>query len=74
MSIEGTVIVEREDANVQAYGAQVSAKRLLGGSVDPPQWASVLINTLEVISVTSMTIVSLMPFSRVQDCPGIGHG
>ncbi|KAJ7693688.1 hypothetical protein B0H17DRAFT_1059529 [Mycena rosella] len=43
----GSVIVERQDANVQAYGSQVTAKLLLGGAVDPPSWANILIKTLE---------------------------
>ncbi|KAF7339974.1 DUF500-domain-containing protein [Mycena venus] len=47
LSVEGSVIVERQDANVQAYGSQVTAKLLLGGGIDPPSWASSLIKTLE---------------------------
>jgi len=47
LSVEGSVIVERQDANVQAYGSQVTAKLLLGGAVDPPSWASSLIKTLD---------------------------
>lgn len=47
LSIEGSVIVERQDANVQAYNSPVTARLLLGGTVDPPSWASALITTLE---------------------------
>ncbi len=47
ISIEGSVIVERQDANVQAYNSDVTARLLLGGAVDPPPWASPLIKTLE---------------------------
>ncbi|KAF9458732.1 hypothetical protein BDZ94DRAFT_1225781 [Collybia nuda] len=47
ISIEGSVIVERQDANVQAYNSPVTARLLLGGSVDSPPWSSTLINTLE---------------------------
>ncbi|KAJ7275430.1 hypothetical protein B0H12DRAFT_1087300 [Mycena haematopus] len=48
LSVEGSVIVERQDANVQAYnGSQVTAKLLLGGAIDPPPWASSLIKTLD---------------------------
>ncbi|KAJ7042612.1 hypothetical protein C8F04DRAFT_1076519 [Mycena alexandri] len=47
LSIEGSVIVERQDANVQAYGSNVTAKLLLGGAVPPPPWASTLIKTLD---------------------------
>lgn len=41
------MIVERQDANAQAYRANVSAKQILSGSVTPPDWAQPLIRTLE---------------------------
>ncbi|KAJ6501687.1 hypothetical protein C8R47DRAFT_237635 [Mycena vitilis] len=47
LSIEGSVIVERQDANVQAYGSQVTSKLLLSGAVTPPPWAATLIKTLD---------------------------
>lgn len=47
VSIEGSVIVERQDANAQAYHADVTVKQLLSGAVSPPEWASPLIKTLE---------------------------
>ncbi|KAF5311776.1 hypothetical protein D9619_003124 [Psilocybe cf. subviscida] len=47
VSIEGSVIVERQDANAQAYESPVTARMLLGGHVDPPSWASPLIKTLD---------------------------
>ncbi|KAJ3575907.1 hypothetical protein NP233_g800 [Leucocoprinus birnbaumii] len=47
ISIEGSVIVERQDANTQAYNSPVTVKMLLGGAVDPPPWAEGLIKTLE---------------------------
>lgn len=47
VSIEGSVIVERQDANVQAYDSPVTARILLGGVVEPPTWATPLIKTLE---------------------------
>lgn len=47
ISVEGSVIVERQDANSQAYRSPVTAKMLLGGAVDPPPWAESLIRTLE---------------------------
>ncbi|KAJ3546373.1 hypothetical protein NM688_g5520 [Phlebia brevispora] len=47
VSLEGSVIVERSDANAQAYRHDVTAKMLLSGSIPPPEWASVLIRTLE---------------------------
>ncbi|KAJ8507369.1 hypothetical protein ONZ45_g10254 [Pleurotus djamor] len=47
VSLEGSVIVERQDANAIAYGSSVTAKQLLSGSIDPPNWANTLIKTLE---------------------------
>ncbi|KAI0371312.1 DUF500-domain-containing protein [Pilatotrama ljubarskyi] len=47
VSIEGSVIVERQDANAQAYRADVTVKQLLSGAIPPPDWASPLIKTLE---------------------------
>ena len=39
--------MERQDANSIAYKADVTARMLLSGSVDPPEWAQTLIQTLE---------------------------
>ncbi|RPD71753.1 DUF500-domain-containing protein [Lentinus tigrinus ALCF2SS1-7] len=47
VSIEGSVIVERQDANAQAYHSDVTVKQLLSGAIPPPEWASPLIKTLE---------------------------
>ncbi|KAI0336690.1 DUF500-domain-containing protein [Cubamyces sp. BRFM 1775] len=47
VSIEGSVIVERQDANAQAYRTDVTVKQLLSGAIPPPEWASPLIKTLE---------------------------
>lgn len=41
------MIVERQDANALAYQSSVTAKMLLGGVVDRPQWATPLIQVLE---------------------------
>ncbi|KAK2461696.1 hypothetical protein APHAL10511_006159 [Amanita phalloides] len=47
ISLEGSVIVERQDANHRAYESPVTVKLLLGGMVDPPPWSASLINTLD---------------------------
>ena len=47
VSVEGSVIMERQDANFQAYDSPVTARMLLGGTIEPPDWASPLIKTLE---------------------------
>jgi SH3 domain-containing YSC84-like protein 1 len=39
--------MERQDANFQAYDSPVTARMLLGGTVEPPSWALPLIRTLE---------------------------
>lgn len=52
VSLEGSVIVERQDANAQAYRSPVTARMLLGGTVDRPEWAMPLISVLE--SCTTM--------------------
>jgi SH3 domain-containing YSC84-like protein 1 len=41
------VIVERQDANAQAYRSNVNAKHILSGGVTPPDWAQPLVRTLE---------------------------
>ncbi|KAL8280768.1 hypothetical protein RQP46_006772 [Phenoliferia psychrophenolica] len=45
-SVEGSVIVERSDANLKAYGHSVTAKQLLSGAVGVPEWAEYLIDTI----------------------------
>jgi len=47
VSIEGSIIVERQDANALAYQQNVTAKMLLSGAVPCPEWASSLVKTLE---------------------------
>ncbi|GAA6022096.1 hypothetical protein JCM11491_002108 [Sporobolomyces phaffii] len=47
-SIEGSIIVERSDANSKAYGFNVTAKQLLSGAVDDvPAWADALGDTIK---------------------------
>ncbi|RPA96716.1 DUF500-domain-containing protein [Choiromyces venosus 120613-1] len=46
VSLEGSVIVERKDANKKFYGGNVSAKQLLSGTVAPPHEADALIRIL----------------------------
>ncbi|ETS62907.1 hypothetical protein PaG_02671 [Moesziomyces aphidis] len=48
ISVEGTVLVDREDANARAYGSYgKNAKQILSGSVEPPRWATGLIQTID---------------------------
>lgn len=47
LSLEGTAIVERKDANHDFYGSFVPAKDILGGRVPPPEVASRLYEVIE---------------------------
>lgn len=46
VSLEGSVIIERKDANKKFYGGPVSAKQLLGGNIEPPASAEELYRIL----------------------------
>ncbi|BGP22459.1 SH4 domain protein [Rhodotorula toruloides] len=45
-SVEGSIIVERSDANAKAYGSNVTVTQLLSGQIEPPTWATGLISTV----------------------------
>ncbi|GAA5833110.1 hypothetical protein JCM11251_006519 [Rhodosporidiobolus azoricus] len=47
VSLEGTVLIERKDANAAFYGQQLAAVDLLSGKVPPPEAASSLYETIE---------------------------
>jgi len=47
ISVEGSVIAERQDANSLAYNSEVSVKSLLSGAVPRPEWAQPLYQTLD---------------------------
>ncbi|BGP26000.1 actin cortical patch component Lsb4 [Rhodotorula toruloides] len=47
VSLEGTVLVERKDANQAFYGQAIPALELLSGKVPPPEAASALYETIE---------------------------
>ena len=46
ISLEGTVIGTREDANAEYYGKRVAAKDVLAGKVTPPSGARKLVQIL----------------------------
>lgn len=46
VSLEGSMLVERKDANEKLYSSRVSARQLLGGSIRPPPSAAPLMNIL----------------------------
>lgn len=47
VSVEGTVIIERQDANRIAYGGSVSVKEILSGQIDRPEWCNVLVDQIK---------------------------
>jgi len=47
LSLEGTVLVERKDANRDFYGSPIPAKDILSGRVPPPEVASRLYEVIE---------------------------
>ncbi|KAL0960767.1 hypothetical protein HGRIS_005789 [Hohenbuehelia grisea] len=47
VSLEGTALIERKDANRDFYGSPVPAKEILGGRVPPPEVASRLYEIIE---------------------------
>jgi len=47
VSLEGSVIIERKDANEKFYGRKISASQLLSGTVSPPMEADVLLSILQ---------------------------
>lgn len=47
VSIEGSAIIERKDANETFYGKKVSAKELLSGKIPPPAIADPLYDALD---------------------------
>jgi lipid-binding SYLF domain-containing protein len=49
VSLEGTVLVARNDANKEYYGREVTPKEILSGQVKPPAGAAKLIRALETV-------------------------
>ena len=47
LSLEGTVLIERKDANKDFYGSNIPARDILGGRVPPPEVASHLYEIIE---------------------------
>jgi lipid-binding SYLF domain-containing protein len=47
VSLEGTVIAARDDANAEYYGKKVTQAEILSGAVKPPASADALLAVLE---------------------------
>ena len=54
VSLEGSAIIERKDANTKLYGRPISARELLSGSERPPAAASPLLNILNSRAFSGM--------------------
>lgn len=55
VSLEGSVIIERKDANTKLYGRPISARELLGGAERPPPQASPLMSILNSRAFSGMS-------------------
>ncbi|GAA5917802.1 hypothetical protein JCM8208_002404 [Rhodotorula glutinis] len=55
-SVEGSIIVERSDANSKAYNQNVTAKQLLSGAIEPPSWALPLIETISRLATPARSL------------------
>lgn len=51
MSLEGTALVERADANEAFYGQKVPAAHLLTGIIPAPEAATAMYEIIEAVSV-----------------------
>jgi len=47
LSLEGTALIERKDANRDFYGSSIPARDILGGRVPPPEIASQMYEVIE---------------------------
>lgn len=69
MSLEGTVLVERKDANKDFYGQPIPAKDLLEGKVPAPEAASSMYEVIEAAEAVDETHVPEKAFIPSQN-PG----
>ncbi|CAG8494996.1 10804_t:CDS:2, partial [Acaulospora colombiana] len=67
VSIEGSVIVERKDANAKFYNRKVTAKELLSGKISPPPQADILYRALNSRALNKIDGVSTMYKRRSED-------
>jgi len=70
VSLEGTVLIERKDANRDFYGSPVPAKDILGGRVPPPEVASRL---YEIIEAAEGLDETGLPDQAYVPTPASGH-
>ncbi|CDH48866.1 sh3 domain-containing protein [Lichtheimia corymbifera JMRC:FSU:9682] len=75
ISVEGSVILERSDANAKMYGRRVSTFELLNGTIPPPPQADPLYKALQarIYSRTSSTTRSTTHSNTSMDSSDIMH-
>jgi len=76
VSLEGTVLIERKDANRDFYGSLVPARDILSGRVPPPEVASRLYEIIEAaegLDETGVPDVAYYPGTIGQHIPADGH-
>lgn len=69
VSLEGSAIIERKDANAKLYGRQISAKELLSGAERPPPQAAPLLNILNSRIFSGMSGAGTMDDHMYNDIP-----
>ncbi|KAJ7643905.1 hypothetical protein FB45DRAFT_823688 [Roridomyces roridus] len=76
LSLEGTVLIERKDANRDFYGSPVPAKDILGGRVPPPEVASRLYEIIEAaegLDETGLPESAYVPTATGEHMPADNH-
>jgi len=71
VSLEGTALIERKDANSAFYGVPIPAIDLLTGKVPPPEVASALYNVVEAAEAVDET--GIPSHSYVPPAPSTGE-
>ncbi|CAG8533141.1 9022_t:CDS:2 [Funneliformis mosseae] len=69
VSIEGSIVVERKEANEKFYHRKVTAKELLSGQISPPQQADVLYRALNLSVPRTSKINSSVNSNRFSHPP-----
>ncbi|EGS19925.1 putative LAS seventeen-binding protein [Thermochaetoides thermophila DSM 1495] len=69
VSLEGSIILERKDANARMYGRPISARELLSGRERPPPAAAPLINVLSSRAFSGMSGTGYLDDRMYNDIP-----
>ncbi|KAK4643572.1 hypothetical protein QC762_407070 [Podospora pseudocomata] len=69
VSLEGSAIIERKDANAKLYGRQISARELLSGAERPPSQAYPLMSILNTRVFNGMAAGGSMDNRMYNDVP-----